>query len=335
MDPRIAPDLSALARLQHEARGFSFLNRQPVHSLLSGRRASRVRGRGLAFEEIRSYRPGDDIRHIDWRASARTGDTQTRVFTEERDRPTLLVVDLTAAMFFGSVHATKSAIAAEVAALCCWRGLRAGDRLGALVFGDDGVTEFRAHRSRAAVMRILGEVSRRAEALAAAPPRPAGPSALNAALRRAEELVTHDAMVVVIADIQAADEAAARSLGRIARHNDVIAVPISDPLERALPEAPWAVVDAYWSVILVTVPDYRVAPNALNRFNFNNHSPLAREADGSLKLAIGPRPVAAVPESNWLPSPEGKPFSLIFRTYVPKEVVRRGEWQPAPVTRLP
>ena len=239
MDPRLAPDLTALSRLQHEARGFSLLSRQPVHSLLSGRRASRVRGRGLAFEEIRSYRPGDDIRHIDWRASARTGDTQTRVFTEERDRPTLLVVDLTAAMFFGSVHATKSAIAAEVAALCCWRGLRAGDRLGALVFGDEGVTEFRAHRSRAAVMRILGEVSRRAEALAASPPCPAGAAALNAALRRAEQLVTHDAMVVVIADIQAADEAAARSLGRIARHNDVIAVPISDPLERALPEAPW------------------------------------------------------------------------------------------------
>ena len=98
---------------------------------------------------------------------------------------------------------------------------------------------------------------------------------------------------------------------------------------------PDAVVEAYWSVILVTVPDYRVVPNALNRFNFNNHSPLTREADGSLKLAIGPRPVAAVPESNWLPSPEGKPFSLIFRTYVPKEIVRRGEWQPAPVTRLP
>jgi hypothetical protein len=112
-DPRIAPPLSALVRLQHQARGFSFLHRQPVHSLLSGRRASRIRGRGLAFEEIRAYRAGDDVRMIDWRASARTGHTQTRVFTEERDRPILLVVDLSAAMFFGSVRATKSAVAAE------------------------------------------------------------------------------------------------------------------------------------------------------------------------------------------------------------------------------
>lgn len=97
---------------------------------------------------------------------------------------------------------------------------------------------------------------------------------------------------------------------------------------------PQAAVDAYWSVILVGVPDYRVTPNPLNRFNFNTYSKLASEADGSLKIAIGPKPVAGVPEPNWLPSPEGKTFSLTFRTYVPKEAVRKGEWQPAPVTRV-
>jgi hypothetical protein len=96
---------------------------------------------------------------------------------------------------------------------------------------------------------------------------------------------------------------------------------------------PDSAVDAYWSVILVGVPDYRVVPNPLKRYNFNNHSPLRKEADGSLKIAIGPKPVAGVPESNWLPSADGKPFSLTFRTYVPKDVVKRGEWQPAPVTR--
>ncbi len=97
---------------------------------------------------------------------------------------------------------------------------------------------------------------------------------------------------------------------------------------------PQAAVDAYWSVILVGVPDYRVAPNPLNRFNFNTYSMLASEADGSLKIAIGPKPVAGVPESNRLPAPEGKTFSLTFRTYVPKEIVRKGDWQPAPVTRV-
>ena len=96
---------------------------------------------------------------------------------------------------------------------------------------------------------------------------------------------------------------------------------------------PNSAVNAYWSVILVGVPDYRVVPNALSRFNFNNHSPLQKETDGSLKIAIGPKPPAGVPEPNWLPSPEGKPFSLTFRTYVPKPEVIKGEWTPPPVEK--
>lgn len=239
IDPRLAPSLAALVRLQGEARGFSFLHRQPVTSLLSGRRASRIRGRGLAFEEIRGYRPGDDARMIDWRASARTGRTQTRVFTEERDRPTLLLVDLSAAMFFGSVHATKSAIAAEAAALAAWRGLAAGDRLGAVLFDEAGLEVFRPHRSRQAVLRILGAVARRCAALVGSAPRPAGPAALNAALRQAEAMAGHDWLVLVIADLQAADAESAAGIGRIARHNDMVAIAVSDPLERALPAPPW------------------------------------------------------------------------------------------------
>jgi hypothetical protein len=96
---------------------------------------------------------------------------------------------------------------------------------------------------------------------------------------------------------------------------------------------PDAVVNAYWSVILVGVPDYRVIPNPLKRYNFNNHSPLQKEADGSLKIGIGPKPVPGVPESNWLPSAVGKPFSLTFRTYVPKEIVK-SKWAPPPLTPL-
>jgi hypothetical protein len=96
---------------------------------------------------------------------------------------------------------------------------------------------------------------------------------------------------------------------------------------------PESVVNAYWSVILVGVPDFRVVPNSLKRYNFNNHSGLQKEADGSLKIAIGPKPVAGVPESNWLPSAEGKPFSLTFRTYVPKEAAQTCEWTPPPLVK--
>jgi hypothetical protein len=94
---------------------------------------------------------------------------------------------------------------------------------------------------------------------------------------------------------------------------------------------PDSVVNAYWSIILVGVPDYRVVENPLKRYNLNNLSPLRKEADGSLKLAIGPKPVAGVPEPNRLPSAAGKPFSLTFRAYVPKDVVLRG-WAPPAVT---
>jgi uncharacterized protein (DUF58 family) len=238
-DPRLIPTLGSLIRAQFDARGFSFLHRQPVTSLLAGRRASRIRGRGLAFEEIRAYRPGDDVRQIDWRASARTGRTQTRVFTEERDRPTLLLVDLTTATLFGSVHATKTAVIAESAALAAWLALRFGDRVGAILFGDDGLEEHRPQRSRAAVMRVLGAIAGRAAALAAAPPRPVDAAPLNAALARAEAVAGHDWLVLVAADLQAFDLAAGRAIGRLARHNDVVAIGVSDPLERALPAAPW------------------------------------------------------------------------------------------------
>lgn len=97
---------------------------------------------------------------------------------------------------------------------------------------------------------------------------------------------------------------------------------------------PADVADALWSIILVGVPDYRVVPNPLGRYNLNNASKLAREPDGGLRIAIGPKPVEGVAESNWLPSPEGKPFSLTLRIYVPKDVVLRGEWSPPPVTQV-
>jgi hypothetical protein len=97
---------------------------------------------------------------------------------------------------------------------------------------------------------------------------------------------------------------------------------------------PDSVVNAYWSVILVGVPDYRVVPNPLKRYNFNNYSRLQKEADGSLKIGIGPKPVAGVPETNWLPSADGKPFSLTFRTYVPKETVQKCEWTPPALQKV-
>lgn len=100
----------------------------------------------------------------------------------------------------------------------------------------------------------------------------------------------------------------------------------------AADQLPDTAVQAYWSVILVDATDYRVVENPLDRFNLNNQSPLEKEADGSLKIGLGPAPVAGVPQPNWLPSATGKPYSLTLRTYVPTDAVKRGEWAPPGVT---
>jgi hypothetical protein len=97
---------------------------------------------------------------------------------------------------------------------------------------------------------------------------------------------------------------------------------------------PDVVVNGYWSVILVDLPNYRVVPNPMNRFNFNSYSGLKNDADGSLKILVSSKPNAAMPESNWLPAPVGKAFSLTLRAYVPKDVVKRGDWFPPAIKRI-
>jgi hypothetical protein len=96
---------------------------------------------------------------------------------------------------------------------------------------------------------------------------------------------------------------------------------------------PQDVVDAFWSVHLVGVPDFMPVPNPLDRFMLSTHSSVEKNPDGSLTLVLGPEPVAGVPEANWLPTAPGKLFSLNWRAYVPKEIVRQGNWFPPAVTK--
>ena len=230
-------DLGELVRLEHKASGFSFLPRQPVHSLLSGRHTSRMRGRGLNFEEIRRYLPGDDIRTMDWKITQRTGKAHVRVFTEERDRPAILVVDQRLSMFFGSQRAMKSVVAAELAALSAWRVFASGDRVGALVFNDTEMEEIRPHRSRSRVMQILGAVTRMNHALRVDAGISENPAMLNQALERAARQATHDHLVCLVSDFSGFDEDSKRLLTRIAAHNDVIAALLYDPIKLDLPDA--------------------------------------------------------------------------------------------------
>lgn len=261
-DPRIHVGLDRLAALEHRAHGFDFLPRQPVGSVLSGRRASRVRGRGLEFEEIRGYLPGDDVRAIDWKVTARTGKPHVRVTREERDRPALILVDQRQSMFFGSRLNMKSVTAAEVAALAAWRILGSGDRVGGIVLSDAGLDEVRAGRSRAAVLRLLGFVAERNRALdAAAPLVEDAPGLLNRALRQAAGIVTHDWLLVVVSDFDGADDETLRILSGIARRNDVVMALVHDPLAHELPDAGRLVVGDGRMQVEIDFADARVRRN--------------------------------------------------------------------------
>lgn len=229
--------LSDLVALQYQARGFSLLPRQPVHSLLAGRHASRLRGRGLNFEEIRRYLPGDDIRQIDWKVTIRTRKTHSRVYTEERERSVFLLVDQRSSMFFGSVQNMKSVTAAEAAAIAAWRVVAQKDRVGALVFDDQGIEEIRPHRSRSGVMRILNSILEKNHALNVASSTGSNPGMFNEVLRRCVNLARHDCLICIISDASGNDEESRHLLTRISQHNDVLFVFVHDPLECELPDA--------------------------------------------------------------------------------------------------
>ena len=235
--PGVYADLASLVALQHDARGFSFLPRQPVHSLLAGRHASRLRGRGLNFEEIRRYQPGDDIRQIDWKVTVRTRKTHSRVYTEERERSVFLLVDQRVSMFFGSVRNMKSVTAAEMAALAAWRVVSQKDRIGAMVFNDSGIEEIRPQRSQSTVLNILNSVLKQNHALSVEGGATPNSAMFNEALRRCERVARHDALICIISDGFGHDEESQGIFTRIARHNDVIFAFVHDPLEAELPKA--------------------------------------------------------------------------------------------------
>jgi uncharacterized protein (DUF58 family) len=229
-DTRIHVSLAHLRSLQAAASGLSFLPRQPSASLLNGRHASRLRGRGLNFEEMRDYLPGDDIRSIDWKATARTGKPHVRVFTEERDRPALLVVDQRMSMFFGSQLNMKAVTAAEAAAITAFRVLNASDRVGGIVFNDDSQVDIAPRRSERTVFALLESIVQMNSALNADKTVVAAPASLNGVLGSVARIAHHDHLIIVFSDFDGIDDTTHRRLSGIAAHNDVLLVLVYDPI---------------------------------------------------------------------------------------------------------
>ncbi|MDH4581570.1 DUF58 domain-containing protein [Pseudomonas sp. BN415] len=235
-DGFVHASLAQMMALEHRARGLSFLSRQPLSSILSGNHASRLRGRGLSFDELRHYLPGDDLRHLDWRASLRYGKPFVRTFTEERDRPTLLLVDQRMNMYFGSQRCFKSVTAAELAALSAWIAFHAGDRVGGLVFGDHQVEHIRPLRSRARVEALCATVVRANHRLSATGSDAEHHDQLDIALRSCIGAAGHDHLVCIISDFAGVTPKTLQLLRQLSAHNDVIAMQVYDPIALQVPD---------------------------------------------------------------------------------------------------
>lgn len=233
--PEVQVRIADLMALEPAARGLGFFSRQPVRSILAGQHGSRLRGRGLDFEELRRYQPGDDLRQLDWRASQRLGKPYVRTYSEERDRPSLVVVDQRMGMYFGSVRSFKSVVAARVAALSAWMAFQAGDRVGGLVFSDAGMDSVRPLRSRERIQALFAAIARRSQSMRADQPDVDASGRLNQALEGALAHAPHDCLVCLISDFAGADDTTLRLLRTLAAHNDVVATLVYDPLALRIP----------------------------------------------------------------------------------------------------
>lgn len=235
LDPRIHVDMAHLRSLSGRARRISFLPGQPARSILNGQHASKLKGRGLNFEELRHYTVGDDVRTIDWKVTARTNTPYVRVYTEERDRAAMLIVDQRMSMFFGSEKNMKSVTAAEAAALAAFRIKDKGDRVGGIVFTDDDMVELRPKSSHRAVNHFLSELARANCALDANTP-PVTPMPLNRPLEAAARIAKPGSMVMIFSDFDGMDDDTERLLRGIAQHSDLILFTVSDPMSQELPK---------------------------------------------------------------------------------------------------
>ena len=242
--PEVVASLEDLMQYEYLVQAGALLPSHPVYSILAGRHASKLRGRGLDFEEVRLYVPGDDIRNIDWRVTARTGTTHSKVFNEEKERPTFIVVDETSSMFFGSQKYTKSVVAAQAAALGAFYTIKRGDRVGGLVFTDEDHEVITPKRSKALVQYFLQQVCTATEKLTKRKRVKVNTPRLNEMLERTLKSVTHDYVVTVISDFSHGDADTRKVLQKIAYHNDVICIHIADPLDEHLPEGKLVLTDA-------------------------------------------------------------------------------------------
>jgi uncharacterized protein (DUF58 family) len=240
-----APELIAL---KPRCNALTLPMKSPTASSLAGAYRSRFRGRGVDFVESRSYLPGDDIRNMDWRVTARTGKPHTKIFQEERERPVLVVLDASPSLYFGTRTRLKSVAAGQLAAAVAWAAVRRGDRIGAFLLAPDAHRELRPSGGRRGAMRIIqGLVD-----WLNPDEQHQGHEPLSVSLERVRHAVRPGSLVLIISDFFNLDEQCHRHLSRLRQHNDVIGCQVMDPAEEFLPAGRFPISDGQNSAMLDT-----------------------------------------------------------------------------------
>ena len=225
---------AGLIRLSGPARAIA-LDVLRGNSLQTGASVSHFRGRGMEFDESRPYQPGDDPRSIDWRVTARSTTAYTKLFREERERPVLVVVDLRSNMHFATRGCFKSVNASRAGALLAWAAHHRGDRLGGLIFGDTTHRELKPRLGRRAALRFLHELVGHRDWQRGDSAAGNNSDVLAQAMSALRRVARPGSLVVVISDFSGFSRSAQSYLSSVARHNEVLAVFMNDPLERDLP----------------------------------------------------------------------------------------------------
>lgn len=225
----IAASLKTLLDLARPAAGLTHA-RGAIRAAQGGAYLSRFKGRGMEFDETRLYQPGDDLRTIDWRVTARTDTPHTKVFREERERPVFISVDDRPAMHFATRGVFKSVLAAKLAALLAWSAEREGDRIGGQIFSEHNCRELKPQNGKGAVLHFLHALIE--------PPRQDGNAVftLEQILARLVKHVRPGSRVYVISDFRGINASAEAHLSRLAAHCDVVMLLVYDGLERDLPD---------------------------------------------------------------------------------------------------
>ena len=235
INPSTQVELRQLLNLQRYVSKLDLSRRLPTHAHMSGNRHSRFRGRGMDYQESRSYQPGDDIRNMDWRVTARAGKPHTKIYQEERERPIFLLVDLGPGMFFASQGTLKSVVAAKTATLLAWAAAAHGDRVGGLLLAGKH-TELRPKTGKRGALQLIHALIKNSDPLSGIS-RDWNPLQLNMALERLQHSVRPGSMIFLISDFSDIDDSTADLLTRLHHHNDLAAIRIIDPLEKSPPPA--------------------------------------------------------------------------------------------------